>query len=123
VFIGAFTGHIVDAGLAEQFFSFTAGHSSFELLAICFSGAAGLKLGYALIAPGRLTRGAALRAAAAEAIPLMIGVAGMLFIAAAIEAFWSPRTLVVPLVKYSIGVSLWVVLAIYFLLAGRGHGP
>jgi len=122
VYIGAFTGYIVDAGLAERFFSFTAGHSSFELLAICLSGAAGLKLGYSLIAPGRLTRTAALRVAAEEAIPLMIGVAGMLFIAAAIEAFWSPRTFLAPIIKYAIGVSLWVVHAVYFLLAGRGHG-
>jgi uncharacterized membrane protein SpoIIM required for sporulation len=122
VYIGAFTGYIVDAGLAERFFSFTAGHSSFELLAVCLSGAAGLKLGYSLIAPGRLTRAAALRVAAAEAMPLMIGVAGMLLIAAAIEAFWSPRTFVAPIIKYAIGLSLWVVLAVYFLLAGRSHG-
>src|SRR5205814_236136 len=56
IFIGAFTGYIIDAGFATNFFSFTSGHSSFELLAICLSGAAGLKLGYALIAPARLTR-------------------------------------------------------------------
>jgi uncharacterized membrane protein SpoIIM required for sporulation len=122
VFIGAFTGYIVDAGLASHFFSFTAGHSAFELLAICLSGAAGLKLGYALIAPGRLPRGAALRAAAADAIPLMIGVAGMLFIAAAIEAFWSPRTFIAPVIKYAVGIVLWLMLTAYFVLAGRGHG-
>jgi uncharacterized membrane protein SpoIIM required for sporulation len=121
VFIGAFTGHILYAGLATNFFSFTAGHSAFELLAICLSGASGLKLGYALIAPGRLTRKAALRAAAAEAVPLIVGAAGMLFIAAAIEAFWSPRTFVLPAVKYAVGLSLWTLLAIYFLFAGRTH--
>jgi len=122
LFIGAFTGYIVDAGLAAHFFSFTAGHSAFELTAICLSGAAGLKLGYALIAPGRLTRSAALRAAAADAIPIMIGAAGMLFIAAAIEAFWSPRTFLVPLAKYAIGIALWLLLTAYFLFAGRSHG-
>ena len=122
VFIGAFTGYIVDAGLAANFFSFTAGHSAFELLAICLSGAAGLKLGYALIAPGRLTRTAALRGAAAEAIPLVIGVAGMLLIAAGIEAFWSPRTFVAPIIKYAIGIAIWCLLGTYFLFAGRSHG-
>src|SRR5690242_14746975 len=30
VFIGAFTGHVVHAGLGTHFFSFTAGHSAFE---------------------------------------------------------------------------------------------
>ena len=122
VFIGAFTGYIVDSGLATHFFSFTAGHSAFELLAICLSGAAGLKLGYALIAPGRLTRTAALRAAAVAAIPLMIGVAGMLLIAAGIEAFWSPRTFLAPIIKYVVGLILWALLVAYFLFVGRGHG-
>ena len=123
VFIGAFTGHIVHAGFGTNFFSFTAGHSAFELLAICLSGAAGLKLGYALIAPGRLTRAGALRVAAGEAVPLIVGVAGMLTIAAAIEAFWSPRTSVLPAVKYAVGLSLWALLVVYFLFAGRAHGP
>ena len=122
VFIGAFTGYIVDAGLATHFFSFTSGHSAFELLAIALSGAAGLKLGYALIAPGRLTRAAALRTAAVSAIPLMIGVAGMLLIAAGIEAFWSPRTFIPPAIKYIVGGTLWALLTAYFLFVGRGHG-
>jgi uncharacterized membrane protein SpoIIM required for sporulation len=82
LFIGTITGHIVHSGLATNFFSFTSGHSAFELTAICLAGAAGLKLGYALVAPGQLTRGAALRAAATDAITLVAGVAGMLLIAA-----------------------------------------
>jgi uncharacterized membrane protein SpoIIM required for sporulation len=119
VFIGAITGHIVQAGLATQFFSFTAGHSALELGAICLSGAAGLKLGYSLLAPGSLQRSAALRLAAAEAVPLVIGLAGMLFLAAAVEAFWSPRTFLPPVVKYAIGVLLGVLLLLYFGFAGR----
>jgi uncharacterized membrane protein SpoIIM required for sporulation len=119
LFIGAITGHIVHSGLATNFFSFTSGHSAFELTAICLSGAAGLKIGYALVAPGRLTRGAALRAAAAEAIPLVAGVAGMLLIAAGIEAFWSPRTFLPPAVKYALGGVMWLVLLLYFAFAGR----
>lgn len=120
VVIGAFTGYVVEAGFGTRFFSFTSGHSSFELLAICLSGAAGLKLGYALIAPGRLSRGAALKEAAAQAIPIVIGLAGMLFIAAGIEAFWSPRTFLLPIAKYAIGIELWGLLAVYFVFAGRG---
>jgi uncharacterized membrane protein SpoIIM required for sporulation len=119
VFIGAITGHIIHSGLATQFFSFTSGHSAFELGAICLSGAAGLKLGYALLAPGLRRPTVALRAAAAEAIPLVVGLAGMLLLAAAIEAFWSPRTFLPPVAKYAVGVVLWLLLLLYFGFAGR----
>ena len=119
LFIGAITGHIIHSGLATNFFSFTSGHSAFELSAICLSGAAGLKLGRALIAPGRLTRGAALRASAAEAVPLVVGLAGMLLLAAGIEAFWSPRTFLPPAMKYAVGAMLWLLVALYFAFAGR----
>jgi uncharacterized membrane protein SpoIIM required for sporulation len=119
LFIGAITGHIVHSGLATNFFSFTSGHSAFELGAICLSGAAGLKIGYALVAPGRATRAAALRAATAEAIPLVAGLAGMLLIAAGIEAFWSPRTFLPPVAKYAVGGVLWLLLFLYFGFAGR----
>ena len=119
VFIGAITGHIIHSGLAVNFFSFTSGHSAFELGAICLSGAAGLKLGFALLAPGRLRRAAALRAAAAQAVPLVVGLAGMLLIAAGIEAFWSPRTFLPPVAKYAVGAMLWLLLLLYFAFAGR----
>jgi uncharacterized membrane protein SpoIIM required for sporulation len=119
VFIGTITGHIIHSGLATQFFSFTSGHSAFELGAICLSGAAGLKLGYALLAPGLLRRSAALRKAAAEAVPLVVGLAGMLLLAAAVEAFWSPRTFLPPPVKYAIGGAFWLLLLLYFGFAGR----
>jgi len=119
LFIGAITGYIVHSGLATNFFSFTSGHSAFELTAICLAGAAGLKIGYALVAPGLMTRGAALRAAAADAVTLVAGVAGMLLIAAGGEAFWSPRTFLPPEVKYALGAVMWLVLLLYFVFAGR----
>jgi uncharacterized membrane protein SpoIIM required for sporulation len=119
--IGAITGHLVRSGLATNFFSFTSGHSAFELSAICLAGAAGLKLGFALLAPGRRTRLAVLRTAAHDAIPLVVGLAGMLLIAAGIEAFWSPHTFLPPPVKYVIGIALWLFLLLYFVFAGRGR--
>ena len=52
VIIGAVAGYLTQAGYSETFWSFVAGHSSLELLAIVLSGAAGFKLGMAVIAPG-----------------------------------------------------------------------
>ena len=121
VFIGTVTGYVVYAGFATNFFSFTSGHSAFELTAIALCGAAGLRLGYGLVAPGRLRRGDALRLAAREALPLVIGAACMLVLAAAIEAFWSPRTEIAPPVKYAVGALLWLVTLAYFSFMGRGR--
>ena len=62
--------------------------------------------------------GDALRLAAREALPLVIGAACMLVLAAAIEAFWSPRTEFPPAVKYAVGGVLWLVTLTYFTLWG-----
>jgi uncharacterized membrane protein SpoIIM required for sporulation len=119
--IGAVAGYLTQAGFGQTFWSFVAGHSSLELLAIVLSGAAGFKLGLAVIAPGNLTRKAALVAAARPAVRIMYGAAVMFFGAAFVEAFWSPVTEVDFLTKIIVGVSGWVVLLAYFLFAGRAR--
>ena len=121
VVIGAVAGYLTQIGYDETFWSFVAGHSSFELLAIVFSGAAGLRLGLAVIAPGKLSRKAALVAAAKPAVRMMYGAALMFFIAAFIEAFWSPLTEVPYRVKIIAGIGGWVTLLAYFAFAGRAH--
>ena len=119
LFAGAAMGHLIDAGMSTNFFSFVSGHSAFELTAIMLCGAAGLRLGYSLIAPGRLRRVDALRIGAREALPLVIGSAGMLVLAAGIEAFWSPRTEVPAQIKYGVGIAMWLLTGAYFCLMGR----
>lgn len=121
VSIGAVAGHLTQLGYIQTFWGFVAGHSSWELLGAAISGAAGLKLGWALIAPGRLTRLAALREAAHPAVRLLYGAAGMTTFAAFIEAFWSSSTAIVPQVKYAVGITFWVLFALYFLFVGRGR--
>jgi uncharacterized membrane protein SpoIIM required for sporulation len=119
VIIGAVAGYLTQAGFGETFWSFVAGHSALELLAIVLSGAAGFKLGLAVIAPGNLTRKAALIAAAKPAVRIMYGAAVMFFAAALVEAFWSPVTEVPYNVKIGVGITAWVILLAYFLFAGR----
>lgn len=119
--IGAVAGHLTEIGFGPTFWSFVIGHGAFELTAIALAGAAGLKLGWALIAPGRLTRGEALRLAARRSVLLVCGVMLFLLIAAFIEAYWSSRTAVTPLTKYLVGTGLWLGVAIYLLFTGRAH--
>ena len=121
VIIGAVAGYLTEVGYSETFWSFVAGHSSLELLAIVLSGAAGFRLGLAVIAPGNLTRRSALVAAAKPAVRMMYGAALMFGAAAFVEAFWSPLTEVPFAVKISAGIAGWGLLLLYFAFAGRAH--
>jgi uncharacterized membrane protein SpoIIM required for sporulation len=119
--IGAVAGHLTQAGFGGPFWSFVSGHSASELTAIVLSGAAGLRLGAALVAPGRLTRRSALRAAAGSAIRLVYGAATLFTLAAFIEAFWSPIGAMPALLKHTAGLAMWAALLAYLGLAGRSR--
>lgn len=118
--IGTVAGHLTQIGFIDTFWGFVSGHSAFELTGAVLSGAAGLKLGHALVAPGARSRLVALKENARGAVGLVYGAAALTFLAAFIEAFWSPiRTL--PLsVKVGVGIALWVLVAAYLFLGGRG---
>ena len=88
------------------------------MLAIVISGAAGLKLGAALLSPGRRSRRLALVENAKVALKLMLGAALMFVAAAIVEAFFSPLNLPDPRPKYAVGIILWVLLLAYFWRAG-----
>lgn len=122
VFLGTVAGHLTHAGFGETFYPFVIGHGAFELTAIVLAGAAGLKMGFALLSPGRQTRMQALKEAAKVAVMIVYGAAAMLVIAAFLEAFWSSSMLVPPAVKYGVGGFFWLLVAAYFLILGRSRG-
>jgi len=119
--IGAVAGYLTQQGYIETFWGFVAGHSSWELLGAAIAGAAGLKLGWALIAPGQLTRIAALKQSAQVAVRLLYGAAGMTFCAAFVEAFWSSIGTTPFALKVGVGLGFWALFLAYFLFAGRGR--
>ena len=122
LFFGAITGHLVNVGYTDTFFSFVVGHGSFELTAITISGAAGLKLGFAVLSPGNLSRRQALINSSHDAIRLMFGVIVMLLIAAFIEAFWSANGWLASSVKYWVGAGLWFFVILYLTFGGKAYG-
>lgn len=121
--IGAAAGHLTQIGYISSFWGFVAGHSAFELTAIVLSGTAGLRLGLAVLAPGRASRLRALRQAADQSVPVISGAALLFLMAAFVEAFWSSTTWPSPEVKYAVGVTLWVAVLLFFATAGRRHEP
>ncbi|HYS27000.1 MAG TPA: stage II sporulation protein M [Vicinamibacterales bacterium] len=121
-FGGALAGYLTGRGLSSTFYSFVATHSAFELTAIVLAGAAGLRLGHALLSPGRLTRRQSLVQASRESMVLIYGVTGMLLVAAGIEAFWSSATWIAPAVKYGVAAVCWLAVLGYLTLQGRHAG-
>ncbi len=123
IYIGAIAGHLTHIGYSVPFYSFVSGHSGLELTGIMLAGAAGLKLGYALIAPKRLSRLQALRQAALCSLDLVYGVIVLLSLAAVVEAFWSSNSSIAPVIKYTVGMIVGLLVLAYLLLAGRSNKP
>ena len=119
--IGGVAGHLTGIGFAETFWSFVAGHSSFELTAAVISGAAGLRLAQSLFMPANYRRIDAFKIAGKQSIELLIGAASMTFIAAFIEAFWSSSSVIPNTIKYVVAAILWMMVISYLLFAGRSR--
>jgi uncharacterized membrane protein SpoIIM required for sporulation len=117
--IGATAGYLTQLGHIETFWGFVAGHSAPELIGAVLSGAAGLKIGLALVAPGRRRRADALKGAAQGAVRLLYGAAALTFSAAFIESLWSPSRTLPFALKIGVGIAVWLILLAYFLFAGR----
>jgi len=121
--LGACFGYMARPEVTEgqNFFHFVTAHGPFELTAIVLSAGAGLRLGMAWIAPGRLSRIASLRKTANDAMPLMGAAMCMFFFAALIEGFVSPSGLPYWF-KATVAVFSCGVLTFYFVVLGFPRG-
>ncbi len=120
--IGLAFGHMATTPQASNFFTFVTAHGPFELTALVFSGAAGLRLGSGLIFTRGQSRLASLRREAARSLPTA-GVSVILFILAAfLEGFVSASPL--PYwCKATIALASASALLVYLLALGRGRAP
>src|SRR5258705_5894105 len=116
--MGRVAGMLGGMGRGVNVLNCCCGHSSFELTAIVISGAAGLRMGYALVSTGGRTRWGSLRRCADELVQLVAGAAAMLLVAALVEGFWSPSSAPPP-VKWVVAVVFALAVAAYLSLAGR----
>ncbi len=85
--LGAFVALHVQAGIGLEMWAWILPHGITELSAIALCGGVGLMLGQAVINPGLKTRAQSLVDAGGEAARTVVGIAGMLLIAAVIESF------------------------------------
>jgi uncharacterized membrane protein SpoIIM required for sporulation len=105
-------------GLSSGLLTFTAAHGPLEISCIVLSGGAGLRLAWAILRPGDLSRRDALRLASAQAIRIMLLVIPALGVAGLIEAFLSPSDAPI-VVKIVVGLIAGAALWSYILFVGR----
>ena len=113
VLIGAIAALVGQNNLAYPFWAFVFPHGSLEIPAIFLAAAAGLLLARAILFPGRYRRVDALKLYGQQAAELIYGVVPMLVVAGLIEGFFSPSPLVPNLLKYFVGVGLFIGLIVY----------
>lgn len=103
---------------AGALLEFVLAHGFLELSAIFLSAGAGLRIGWAMLHPGELTRRDSLRVAGEQAVRVVVLCVAALGVAGLIEAFVSP-TFLPASTKLLVGVSTGLALWAYVLLAGR----
>jgi len=91
--LGAIAGWMTAKGNGSSLWGWIMPHGGTELLAITLAGAAGFMIARAIIAPGEVSRAAALRRIAIPALTIELGVMGMLVFAGLIEGFVSPSSI------------------------------
>jgi uncharacterized membrane protein SpoIIM required for sporulation len=87
VVLGAVAGLMIGAGNWVGFVDLVTGHGVLELSCIVVAGAAGLRLGWSIVDPGRRTRVASLRAEARRSVGIVLGTAPWLVVAGITEGF------------------------------------
>jgi uncharacterized membrane protein SpoIIM required for sporulation len=118
VSLGVAFGHMATTPQAANFYEFVTAHGPFELTAIVFSGAAGLRMGYGLIDTKGRSRLASLKRSAHDALPAA-GAAVVLFILAAfLEGFVSASAMPYSS-KAGIALGSAALLLAYLMLGGR----
>jgi uncharacterized membrane protein SpoIIM required for sporulation len=99
-------------GMSIALWSFVAGHGSLELPSIIIAGAAGFRLGHAMLFPGTLRWKDSVARGGIEATRLVSGIIPLLVIAGCLEGFFSPSQAPVWL-KFTVGGTLFSLLLLW----------
>src|SRR5262249_16040760 len=108
---------MVTVSQRDNFYHFVTAHGPFELTAIVLSAAAGMRLGFSLVATGGLSRIASLQRAAAEATPTMAAAVILFCLAAFLEGFLCLSGLPYEL---KAAVAIFSAAALVFYIVGLG---
>ncbi|MFN7150809.1 MAG: stage II sporulation protein M, partial [Microthrixaceae bacterium] len=116
--VGVMAAVMHRAGEGAQFWGLILPHGLLEISAIVVAGAAGLRLSWALVAPGDRTRGDAFRDEGMRAVVIVMGLAVCFLIAGVIEGFVTPSGLPTA-VRVAVGVAALAMFVVYVVLLGE----
>jgi uncharacterized membrane protein SpoIIM required for sporulation len=112
--LGAVGGLAIEGGSGSPFFELVVAHGVLELSCIVVASAAGLRMGWALIEPGRARRSEALRVEAQRAAQIILGTMPWLVVAGVVEGFVTPAGYGIvanTIVGFALGILFWTLLA------------
>ena len=121
-YVGPLIGLTIENGRIGELLRFILSHGLLELSCIAVACAAGLRLGWSLVDPGPLTRGAALRREARPAMEIVLGTMPWLVVAGITEGFVSPRHPSPPAAA-GVGVTLAGIYWTLVIVRGAGGNP
>lgn len=119
--IGVLAGGFEAAGKGGPFWALILPHGLLEVTAIAIACGAGLRMGWALVAPGDLTRPRSLAEAAAGSVMVLLGVAPAFVLAGLIEGYVTGSELPDG-VQLLIGVVAWLGYLAFLAGGIRGLG-
>jgi uncharacterized membrane protein SpoIIM required for sporulation len=118
VMVGATGGMMADEGRLDVFLSLIAPHGLLELTAVFVAGAAGLRLFWTWVDPGRRLRTRALAEEGSALFTVAIGLVGVLAVSGLIEGFLTGSALPWA-VKIGVGALALAAFWAYTLVLGR----
>jgi uncharacterized membrane protein SpoIIM required for sporulation len=116
--VGVAAGVFHAAGDAGRFYGLILPHGLLELTAIFIAGGAGLRLGWAAIAPGDRTRADALLAEGRRAVVIVMGLVLVFLVAGLIEGYVTGQPWPT-WVRVGIGATVWAAFSAWIVVAGR----
>ncbi|MCB1016884.1 MAG: stage II sporulation protein M [Acidimicrobiales bacterium] len=116
--VGVAAGLFVAAGEQPKFWGLILPHGLLELTAVVIAGAAGLRLGWAIIAPGDRRRTAALADAGRRSVVIIMGLVAAFVTAGLIEGFVTGSALPT-WARVGLGASVELAFVSYLVVQGR----
>lgn len=116
--LGLVAGLAIHGGNGESLWRLVAPHGVLELSLIVVAGAAGFRLGWALLRPGHRTRAEAMAVEGRAAVEMALGSAVLLVPTGLVEGFVTPRGLSLP-AALAVGLALGAVFWALVIWRGR----
>ncbi len=116
--LGVSAGLMADAGKLDILFGLLTPHGLLELTAVFLAGAAGMRLGWTVIAPGDRPRSQAMAEQGRAVVSVAVGLVAVLLISGLIEALVTPSGLPTA-VRVGIGVLAEALFLAYVIHFGR----